>query len=98
MTISEIITGLQQKKETIEKEKDSVLTSTSVDDVTEHMIKVDEFRNDITKVQNSLSDKIAEMESLKRNLATMKRELKIQLDEEEAYKFQLLYQRKHSNA
>ena len=98
MTISEVITELKTKSDTLRGEVPVILTYTSVDDVTMEMIKRDEYRNEISKVQNSLSDKIAEMEAMKRNLGDMKREHKTDIDKIENYKFQLLYSRRQANA
>lgn len=97
-TVKEKIIELQNKSKNLRDKVPEILTYVSVDDVTSEMITRDEWREELQKVTNYISDLIGQMESQKRDIATMRREQAIDIDKLDRYKFQLLRARKQANA
>lgn len=75
-----------------------ILTNTSPEFVEEQMHTRQEFRDAIQRVKNALSDKISEMEALKRHLSLAASETKTDIEKLESYKWNLIRDRKSDRA
>ena len=95
--LAQAIDEILKKSEILNAAVPEILTWVSPDDVMEQSILRSEYRNDVQKVIDKLSDMIGEIQSLKRKLRGVQTETRISEDKLESYKFSLLRQRKLLN-
>lgn len=93
-TLEEIFSGLQEKHGKYRENIPALLESKNEDDVQSEAITRGEFRTDLQKVSNVLKDKVNDMESMRREIAQMKAEQKIDMDKLDAHKWELIHNRK----
>ena len=96
-TILEILEERKSKAEAMEQEIPDILTMVNVDEVTESMIQRSELKNENSRTIGSLKEKIGEMDNIIRKLRQCNSDLTIQNTKIEAYKWNLINERKLRN-
>ncbi len=98
MTLQEYITAKLEEAKLLHDNMETVLSYTSPEDVMEEATKRDEFKLDLQKVANKISDEIAHLESLRRTVNAEKRNQTVDMNKLDRLKWDLLSTRKRERA